>query len=157
MSWRTTALAAASLLFGTALALFALNWELGPKVRKFAEAYRERHLAGDVRGLMDLVYLEDANDSTRRLLRFAFAEETRWPLADLEIWRASPDAIEEIWAGVAAGNRPDIEPRYVVRVKLDTSDSLTATWLAGTTAEGEVKLLVTSNPEPSSPPPQFSL
>ena len=109
-------------------------------LQEFRETYSDRHAAGDVTGLLELVQMPANNAALSRRLRHALAEEVRWPLFGI--------AFEPIRSGTGraladAYALPSI-PRWRVHVTLDTEDQFTSVWLAGMTEEG-VRLFLPGN------------
>ena len=140
-----------------AVVLSGCQGEAEDGLARFAESYRERHAAGDVEGLLELIALPEDSPDLRRFVVRTLSEETRWPLKDIQAARLPSRERRDL--------RHDypLPPLWRVYVILDTEDRFTSVWLAGRGEEG-VKLLVApegnrdqrpkkGTAAPSAPPP----
>jgi hypothetical protein len=108
------------------------------QVRAFSDHYARLHGEGDVDGILELFHWQDVPPHHRTRLHIALQAETRYPLARVEINRASAQSIDEAFKNTSI--TLNLAPRWRMETVLATEDRLGNAYWIGRTDTGEWKI-----------------
>ncbi|MEM0967120.1 MAG: hypothetical protein AAGJ81_13330 [Verrucomicrobiota bacterium] len=128
------------LSFSIGLFLLSACSQQTDELREFAETYLEFHDDQNIDGLIGLIAIKQGGPEVFEKIRFAFYEETQWPLQDIQV-EPLTDSEKKVLQPSLPG-----EPAWRVFIVLDTEDRFTSEWIAGY-VNGQLKLLLPGEKE----------
>jgi hypothetical protein len=108
------------------------------QVTAFADYYAQLHSEGDVVGILELFHWDNVPHQHINRLHLALNAETRYPLARIQLQRASAKSVEEAFKKTPIAL--NLSPRWQMQTVLATEDRLSNAYWLGRNEFGQWKI-----------------